>query len=69
MITAAAFRLTIALNGGPHAFSYVHYSFPGTMDSIAAGCLLAIYEPQVRERFRWMADSTVIVIAVPSDVH
>ena len=65
MIAAAAFRLTIALRGGPHAFSYVHYSFPGTMDSIAAGCLLAIYEPQVRERFRWIADSPVIAIAVP----
>jgi peptidoglycan/LPS O-acetylase OafA/YrhL len=65
MIAAAAFRLIMALNGGPHAFSYVHYSFPGTMDSIAAGCLLAIYEPQVRARFRWMTDSTVIVIAVP----
>ena len=65
MIAAAAFRLTVALHAGPHAFSYVHYSFPGTMDSIAAGCLLAIYELQVRERLRWMADSPVIVIAVP----
>ena len=65
MVAAAAFRLVIALQAGPHAFSYVHYSFLGTMDSIAAGCLLAIYEPQVRERLRWMADSTVIVIAVP----
>jgi peptidoglycan/LPS O-acetylase OafA/YrhL len=65
MIAAAAFRLTIALNAGPHAFSYVHYSFPGTMDSIAAGCLLAIYESQVRERFCWMVDSPAIVVAVP----
>ena len=65
MIGAAAFRLSVALHPGPHAFSYVHYSFLGTMDSIAAGCLLAIYEPLVRERLRWMADSTVIVIAVP----
>ena len=65
MIAAAGFRLVMALSGSPHAFAYLHYSFPGTMDSIAAGCLLAIYEPQVRERCRWMAESAAIVIAVP----
>jgi peptidoglycan/LPS O-acetylase OafA/YrhL len=70
MIAAAAFRLTIALHAGPQAFGYeqylyVHYSFPATMDSIAAGCLLAIYEPRVRERCRFMAESPVLVMAVP----
>lgn len=35
------------------------------MDSVAAVCLLAIYEPQIRERCRWMTESTAIVIAVP----
>lgn len=65
MIVAAGFRLVMALSGSPHAFAYVHYSFPGTMDSIAAGCLLAIYEPQLRERCRWMADSPAIVVALP----
>jgi peptidoglycan/LPS O-acetylase OafA/YrhL len=65
MAAAAGFRLAVALSGSPQAFAYVHYSFFGTMDSIAAGCLLAIYEPKVREKCKWMADSIPIVIAVP----
>jgi peptidoglycan/LPS O-acetylase OafA/YrhL len=65
MVAAAVFRLVVALSGSDEAFVYVHYSFPGTMDSIAAGCLLAVYEPQLRERCRWMAESAAIVLAVP----
>lgn len=65
MLVAAMFRLVIALSPAHYPFPYLHYSFPGTMDSIAAGCLLAIYERQIRERWRWMAESPVIVIAVP----
>ncbi len=65
MVAAAAFRLVAALSTSAHFFPYLHYSFPGTMDSIAAGCLLAIYEPQVRTRWGWMSQSLAIVIAVP----
>ncbi len=65
MLAAAIFRLVFAIGFSPDAFAYLHYSFPGTMDSIAAGCLLAIYEPQLRERFRWMAESRAIAICVP----
>lgn len=65
MLAAAGFRLAFALSPSPYAIAYIHYSFPGTMDSIAAGCLLAIYEPKIRERWRWMAESTPIVIAIP----
>jgi peptidoglycan/LPS O-acetylase OafA/YrhL len=65
MLTAAAFRLTLALSPSHFPAAYMHYSFPGTMDSIAAGCLLAIYQPQIRERFRWMAEYPAIAIVVP----
>ncbi len=65
MFAAAMFRLALALSSSPYAFAYLHYTFPGTMDSIAAGCLLAIYELQLRERCRWMADSPAIAICVP----
>jgi len=65
MLAAAGFRLALALSPSPYAAAYVHYSFPGTMDSVAAGSLLAIYERQIRERCQWMAESTAIVIAVP----
>lgn len=65
MLLAAGFRLALAFSPLPYVVPYLHYSFPGTMDSVAAGCLLAIYGPQIRERCRWMAESTAIVIAVP----
>jgi peptidoglycan/LPS O-acetylase OafA/YrhL len=65
MLVAAGFRLALALSPSPYAFAYLHFSFPGTMDSIAAGCLLAIFEPQIRQHCRWMAESTAIVIAIP----
>jgi peptidoglycan/LPS O-acetylase OafA/YrhL len=65
MLVAASFRLAIALSPTHYSEALLHFSFLGTMDSIAAGCLLAIYEPQIRERFRWMADSGAIVIAIP----
>ena len=64
MIAAAVFRLAIALTAPSDAFLLVHYSFPGTMDSVAAGCLLAIYEPQLREHCPWLADSRATAAAV-----
>lgn len=65
MLTAALFRLALAFSSSPFAASYMHFSFPGTMDSIAAGCLLAIYEPRFRERLQWMCEPPAIAIAVP----
>ncbi len=64
MLAAAVFRLTLALNLLPIPTVYMHYSFPGTMDSIAAGCLLAIYEPEVRKHCAWMAQHAGIALAV-----
>lgn len=65
MLAAALFRLTLALGALQLSTVYLHFSFPGTMDSIAAGCLLAIYEPTIRERCGWMADYAGIAIGVP----
>jgi peptidoglycan/LPS O-acetylase OafA/YrhL len=65
MAAAAAFRLYLALAAPPFAVDYMHFSFPGTMDSIAAGCLLAVYEPAMRQRFSWMSEPASIAIALP----
>ena len=64
MIFAALFRLTLALHPSTLGAAYLHSSFPATMDSIAAGCLAAIYAPILRERFSWMADSPVIAVSL-----
>ena len=65
MLGAAAFRLALALSPSSYSVAYLHYSFPGTMDSVAAGCLLAVYGPQIRQRCEWMAEYPAIAIAVP----
>ena len=65
MLLAAAFRLGLAFSPLQAPTLYMHFWFPGTMDSIAAGCLLAVYEPQIRERCAWMASSAGIVFAIP----
>ncbi len=64
---AALFRLSLALSpiGGAAYIASIHFLFPGAMDSIAAGCLVAIYESHIRERWGWMAESPAIVIALP----
>lgn len=64
-VCSGCFRLTLASSSSPYAFPYLHYSFFGTMDSIAAGCLLAIYWPQIRERCGWMTEYSAIAICVP----
>ena len=66
MLVAALYRLALAFAPLEFTELYVHFSFPGAMDSIAAGCLLAIYEPQIRTRLGWMSDSPGIVIALPA---
>ena len=60
---AAAFRLAVVLNHLPGI--WLHFSFPGTMDSVAAGCLLALYWPQIKERAAWMAEVNAVLIAIP----
>lgn len=65
MAVAAGFRVVVLANPSHYSIDYLHFSFLGTMDSIAAGCLLAIYEPWLRERWKWMADVPAIAIAVP----
>ena len=53
------------LDPSRYPVDYLHFSFFGTMDSIAAGCLLAIYEPKIHDRCKWMAEYPAIAIAVP----
>ena len=61
MLIAALFRLAIAFS--PYtSLGYIHYSFPGTMDSIAAGCLLAIYEPRLRDWTHKLTDLGMVFL-------
>ena len=63
VVAAAIFRLSLVLFASPYYTPYLHFCFPGAVDSIAAGCLLAIYEPRLKS-LRWMAEPA-IVIALP----
>jgi len=65
MVFAAAFRLIVALHPAHFPPMYQQYSPLGAMDSLAAGCLLAIYEPIVQKKCAWMAQVPAIVIAMP----
>jgi peptidoglycan/LPS O-acetylase OafA/YrhL len=65
MILAAVFRLAVALHPSAFPSLYLHYSPPAAMDSIAAGCLLAIYEGKLQKYIDWMAQSGGIALAVP----
>jgi peptidoglycan/LPS O-acetylase OafA/YrhL len=65
MLLAALFRAVVALRLIHVPATSLHFSPPGAMDSIAAGCLLAIYETKIRDRFGWMSEFPVIAIAVP----
>ena len=64
---AAVYRAAMALchPQGVHYDVAVHFVFPGAIDSIAMGCLLAIYESRIRERLTWLVDCTAVVIALP----
>jgi peptidoglycan/LPS O-acetylase OafA/YrhL len=61
VVAAALFRIGALhyLNG-----KYLHSSFPGVMDSIAVGCLLAIYQSSVRKFCRWIVQSTIMFIVL-----
>lgn len=48
MVAAALFRVGCSIVGPQQMPLILHFCFPAVMDSIAAGCLLAVYEPQVR---------------------
>ena len=65
MIVAALFRLVVALQIWHIQPEAVHFSPLGAMDSIAAGCLLAIFQTKVRERIGWMSEHLAIVAAIP----
>ena len=49
MVIAAVFRAGCVVIYGASSPFLMHCSFPGVMDAIAAGCLLAVYEPGLRQ--------------------
>ncbi len=64
VVIATIYRTFLALSPEYYSMANLHESFPGAMDSIAAGCLLAVYREKVKARVGWMADSPGIPIAV-----
>jgi peptidoglycan/LPS O-acetylase OafA/YrhL len=66
--SAAAFRLALALSTNYRSLTLMHYSFFGTMDSVGAGCLLAIYYPSIREKCAWMTTSWTIPLATGATI-
>jgi peptidoglycan/LPS O-acetylase OafA/YrhL len=61
MGTAAIFRFALALGLLRFDSIYLHYSFFSSMDSIAAGCLLAINWDRLCTASRWLASSSLII--------
>jgi len=65
MLLAAAFRLGCSIVRPDQMLRMLHYSFPGVADSIATGCLLAIYEPKIKERFGWISRMGALAFSLP----
>jgi peptidoglycan/LPS O-acetylase OafA/YrhL len=69
MIGAALFRIVCTISLGSNLLPLVvHYSFPATMDSIAAGCLFAIHSSRIRVHFRWLAEHGTFAAALATSV-
>jgi peptidoglycan/LPS O-acetylase OafA/YrhL len=64
IVIAALFRMSCCASGVEPLGRILHFYFPSVMDSIAAGCLLAIYYPQIRERCSGMIHNAGIVLAL-----
>ena len=69
VLFSGMFRLCIALGVLHLGPEFIHFSFPGCADSIAAGCLLAIYEPRIKARLGWMTSSPAIALAAVACAH
>lgn len=64
---ATVIRVVIAFSslGGSAYIDANHYLFTGSMDSIAMGCLFAIYQDRLRSAYRWMVEINAVVIVLP----
>ena len=62
---AAMFRLGCTITSPAQTVFLLHYSFPGVMDSIAVGCLLAVYESEVHKRYAWMVHHALLAASLP----
>ncbi len=61
---AALFRLGVVISGNPSQLLQ-YYTFPGAMDNLAAGCLLAIYERRLRAKFPDAPKETAMTVILP----
>lgn len=67
--TAAFFRLACTIIVPPREFAMLHFWFPSMMDGIAAGCLLAIYEPQVRRACSGLVNRKAVLIILSTAAY
>ena len=65
MLLSAAFRLGCSIVSPDQMLRMLHFSFPGVADSIAAGCLLAIYEPAIKERRALVRHMGALALSLP----
>jgi peptidoglycan/LPS O-acetylase OafA/YrhL len=66
ILGAALFRVwSLHYASDPGLPQHLHFWFPGVMDSLSAGCLLAIYQPIVRKACRWAAASSIVALGLP----
>lgn len=66
MIFSAGFRVFLALSPTWYSLDRLHFSFLGTMDSIASGCLLAIFEPEIKAALESADSKWLAAITIPS---
>ena len=64
VVIAAVFRAGCVVMYGASSPFLMHCSFPGVMDSIAVGCLLAVYEPRLRQAVP--SPSRIAVVLFPA---
>ena len=65
IVLAAAFRISCYAGGTEPLRRVLHFYFPSVVDSLAAGCLLAIYAPDVRKRFGSLSQSSGVALCLP----
>jgi peptidoglycan/LPS O-acetylase OafA/YrhL len=64
VVIAAVFRAGCVVMYRASSPFLMHCSFPGVMDSIAVGCLLAVYEPRLRQAVS--SPSRIAVVLFPA---
>lgn len=65
VVAAIGFRLWCATAAPQFMAKWLHFSFPGVADSIAVGCLMAVYEPQLRHLCSKASRNWLVAVCAP----